>query len=332
MKFINIRRATAIGAGVLVLAGVTVSCSGSTSGQAGAPLEKPSITVCDFPTIDSAGLFIAKMKGYFQQQGLTVAIKYEPFSQQAVTDQEGGKCDISSADYVTYVDDEVLHDANLRIIAEASFLQPGQIGLLTSPRYSVESVSDLAGKTIAVAQRGDIATLLVDSLLAEYGVAQSSVIFKPGTPLNTAPAALHAGEVVAAPVPEPFLTEGEESYGLTAVADIDQGGSVNFPVQGFAVTAAWARQYPGTLRAFTTALNEGQEQADTDRALVEDAIEEFLGIKPETAALIALPNYPLGVDAQRLQRVPDAMLRFGLLPGKDASFTIASMIYAAPAG
>ncbi len=33
----------------------------------------------------------------------------------------------------------------------------------------------------------------------------------------------------------------------------------------------------------------------------------------QTAAIIALPDFPLGVDRVRLQRVADAMQRFGLL-------------------
>lgn len=45
-----------------------------------------------------------------------------------------------------------------------------------------------------------------------------------------------------------------------------------------------------------------------------------------TAALISLPGYPLSIDPVRLQRVPDAMVLFGLLPKKDASFRMTSMI------
>jgi hypothetical protein len=40
---------------------------------------------------------------------------------------------------------------------------------------------------------------------------------------------------------------------------------------------------------------------------------------------ISLPGYPLSVDPVRLQRVPDAMVQFGLLPKKDATFKITSM-------
>ena len=72
-----------------------------------------------------------------------------------------------------------------------------------------------------------------------------------------------------------------------------------------------------TLKAFTIALEAGQEIADTNRAVVEAA---FVSLKPgeghvdqRTAALMALSNYPLGVDRARLQRVADVMVEFGLL-------------------
>jgi hypothetical protein len=42
-------------------------------------------------------------------------------------------------------------------------------------------------------------------------------------------------------------------------------------------------------------------------------MQTFAGISQQTAAIMAFPNYPLGVDRVRLQRVADAMHRFGLL-------------------
>jgi NitT/TauT family transport system substrate-binding protein len=338
MLFLKARGpATRVAAALALAAGVTAvaGCSGASGAQAGPPPEKPDITVCDFPTIDSAGLFIAQMQGYFKQQGLTVKIEPMFASQQTVTGIENGSCDISSADYVTYVDNELLQHADLKIIAEASFLQPHQLGLLVSPKTQINAITGLAGKTIGVSQSDDIATLLVDSLLAENGVPLDSVHFEPGNPLNGAPKELEEDKFDAALVPDPFLTEGEEAYGLNVVADVDQGGALNFPMQGFAVTAKWAQQNPSTLRDFITALDEGQQKADTDRTLVEQAIVspqfQYLGVSKGVASVIALPSYPVGVDVARLQRVPDAMVRFGFLPQSDADFNVSSMIYSAPA-
>jgi len=80
------------------------------------------------------------------------------------------------------------------------------------------------------------------------------------------------------------------------------------------------------LKAFTTALSQGQEIADTNRAAAEKAVEKYLDIAPSVAAFISLPSFPLRVDAVRLQRVVNAMLRFKLLPAQDQNFKITSMI------
>ena len=130
--------------------------------------------------------------------------------------------------------------------------------------------------------------------------------------------------VVASFAPEPFVSGGEAT-GLEELADLDQGATQDFPIQGYAVTAEWAKKYPGTLKAFTTALSQGQEIADTDRAAVEKVLQKYLGIDEQSAAFISLPAFPLGVDAVRLQRVVGAMKRFGLLP-RNANFQVTSMI------
>jgi hypothetical protein len=54
-------------------------------------------------------------------------------------------------------------------------------------------------------------------------------------------------------------------------------------------------------------------------------MNNFLGIPYQTAAIMALPDFPLSVDPVRLQRVVDAMSAFGLLPAKDRSFRVSTM-------
>jgi len=331
LKFRNARPSAALLAIALTLA--TAGCS-SSQGSSGSPsvpvlvknLEKTSITVDDFPSVDSAGLYIAQMDGFFHDEGLTVKINYEDNSQDTVTAVENGTADISSADYVTYFDNELLQHARLRIIAEASTLQPSQLEMLVARGSKIDRIGQLAGKTIAVAGHDDIATLLIDSLLTENGVPLKNVKIKPGFPLPAIPALLNKHAIDAGPVPEPFVSEGEENLGVQQLADLDQGATDNFPIQGFAVSQAWAEKYPNTLRAFVAALTEGQQVADTDRHAVELATETFLKVPSVTAAVMALPEFPLAVDRQQLQRVVDGMVRFHFVPESDSSFQVSSMI------
>ncbi len=316
---------------------VTILAAGCSSGGSGggAPLklEKTNIVVDAFPAIDSAGLYIAQMQGLFAAQGLHVTIvptpAIPPSTQNLITGQEEGKYDITAGDYVTYIEDQLgvgEPKADLRIIAEASFLQPNVLTLLVKGGSSISSVGQLKNKIVSVNAPKDIGTLLIDSLLIEHGLQPSQVHFT-AVPFPGVANALTAPNthLSASFAPEPFASLGEAAKGLTELADLDQGSTQDFPIQGYAVTAAWAKKYPNTLKAFTTALSQGQEIADTNRAAVEAAIEQYLGIQKEAAAFISLPTFPLGVDPVRLQRVVSAMTRFGLLP-EGTTFNIKSMI------
>jgi NitT/TauT family transport system substrate-binding protein len=310
---------------------LAVAAAGCSSAQAGhGPLEKTHLVVEDFPSVDSAGLYIAEQKGLFAAQGLDVTIvPVFTSSQQTVTDIESGKADISSGDYVTYMDDELQGKAHLEIVGEASILQPDQLDLFVKGGSAITRLNQLEGKKVSVAGHDDIATLLIDSLLADNGVPSSKVVLVPGTPLPADPALINKGVFTAAPIPEPFVSEGEQQYGLEELADLDQGGTENFPIQGFAVTQTWAQQDPNTLKAFVTALDQGQQIADTDRSAVEQAIEQPpLKVAQGIAAVIALPDFPTAIDPTRLQRVVDDMIQFGFLPKKDASFNASSISYA----
>jgi hypothetical protein len=58
-----------------------------------------------------------------------------------------GTYDITAGDYVTYIDNEVHGTARLRIIAEASFLQPNVLTLLIKSGSPINSIGQLRGKT-----------------------------------------------------------------------------------------------------------------------------------------------------------------------------------------
>jgi NitT/TauT family transport system substrate-binding protein len=309
------------------------SSGGSGSGTTGLKLEKTNITVNAFPAIDSAGLYIAQDKGLFAAQGLHVTIVPvpkgpPPSTQDLINGQVDGKWDISAGDYVTYIENQLgagMPKTDLRLVAEASFLQPNVLTVMVSGDSPISQVRQLKGKIVSVNARNDIGTLLIDSLLESHGLVPGQIHYTT-VPFPGVVDALNAknSPLAAAFAPEPFVSGGEAA-GLQELADLDQGSTQDFPIQGYAVTAAWAKKYPNTLKAFTTALSQGQQVADTDRAAVETALQKYLGIPSQPAAFISLPAFPLGVDSVRLQRVVSAMVRFDLLP-KTTKFQISSML------
>jgi NitT/TauT family transport system substrate-binding protein len=310
------------------------SSGGSGGGTPRLNLEKADITVDAFPAIDSAGLYVAQDKGLFAAQGLHVTIVPvpkgpPPSTQDLINGQVAGKYDITAGDYVTYIEDQLGAGApqhDLRIIAESSFLQPNVLTVLVKGGSGISQVGQLKGKNVSVNAPNDIGTLLIDSLLVSHGLTPRQIHYTTVPFPGVADALIAPNSPLAAAfAPEPFVSAGEATAGLQELADLDQGSTQDFPIQGYAVTADWAKKYPNTMKAFTTALAQGQQIADTDRAATEAVIEKYLGIPKNSAAFISLPAFPLSVDAVRLQRVVSAMSRFGLLP-KNTSFKITSML------
>ena len=288
-------------------------------------LEKTTLNVAVLANIDCAGFFVALHEGLFAQEGLR--INYSPaFSDAIVGAQAKGQYDITGMNYVSYIQAQFSHRADLRIVAEGSLLEPGDQVIMTMPRSRFRSLWDLRGHLLGVNTTANIGFLLVASMLAQDGIRMKTTagysadsVMLPPDPNFPFPASqpLTSGQVAAAIMSEPFATQLAEQDGAGIIADTDSGATSQFPIIGYAVTKAWARANPSTLKAFTIALEAGQEIADTNRAAVEAA---FVSLRPgeghvdqRTAALMALSNYPLGVDRARLQRVADVMVEFGLL-------------------
>lgn len=332
----------------LCAAGILLTACASTGPAAPGGAELTSLNVAVVPAVDSAGFFIALYDGLFAAQGLHVRFVPAVSSETVINDQSlslptAAPIDISCGNYVSYIQAQQAWDsgerpsmqkadivaADLDIFAEGSVMQVGAQGLYVMPASKVQSLSDLEGKTVGVNAPGNILYLLVASALADHGQPVSSVRFAY-VPLPAMAATLKSGEVAAAVLPEPFASEAEIGLGVRLLADLDQGATAAFPIQGCAVTRQWAAANPDTLTAFRAAFEQGQEIADTNRAAVEKAMGELpapLGVSRETAAVMSLDSYPVGtVDEVRIQRVADVMRQFLSFP----RFQVAPMLAAGP--
>ena len=331
-------------AAVAVLAILLVPrLTGGGDAAASQVIEQPDLDVAVVPAVDSAGFFVALHEGLFAAHGLHVtfkpAISSETVIDAQALDEPSDRIDISCGNYVSYLQAQQNYNrgqrsssisdpmvaADLQIFAEGSVMEPGTQGLYVMPGSRISTLAGLEGKTVGVNAPGNILYLLVASVLADHGLRVSGVHFAY-YPLPEMAAMLKAGKITAAVLPEPFATQAEQSMGVTMIADLDQGATASFPVQGCAVTRQWAAAHPVTLAAFRAAFEQGQQIADANRSVVEQSMEALptpLGVSRVTAAMMALDSYPVGsVDAVRIQRVADVMRDFLGFPAFDATSMI----------
>jgi NitT/TauT family transport system substrate-binding protein len=343
-------RAISAAAALSAVAALTAGCSaGTASNNASSALSSlptsfgpPETTVLKVgvvPAMDSAGFFIALHDGLFAKEGLTIEYTPAVSSETAVAQQLRGKLDISGGNYVSYINEAAIDHQPIELIAEGSIMQEGAQVIFTMPGSKIKSLSQLKGQMLGVNAPGNIDYLLDVSVLKENGIDPKDVKFPSASdpafaslggaiPFPDMAQDLANGKIAAATMPEPFASIAEQEYGAVPLADLNQGATSDFPIEGYVVTKQWQQQNPNTLKRFLAALETGQEIADSNRAAVETAFESLSSapngqVPPDIAAVMALDTYPIGVDQTRIQRVANVMYQFGLLKSE---FDVKSML------
>ena len=326
-----------------VLAGCSGSSAPSTDVAFAQPPEVSTITIDAVPTADAAGLYIAYDDGLFAKQGLTVKIDPIDGGEFGITDLQDNKVQLVEGNYVSFILAQIagkfgfpagtsVKPVNLRIISDASQMQPGNQALYVLPNSPYKTVADLARDhaTVGINSPNNIAQVLLGSLFTENGLKASTIrqVVQPAFPLMPAYLAKH--KIDAAWLPEPFGTEAEQDYGAVPLADFDQGSLQDFPIGTIVGDTQWLQTHPNTVAAFLRALEEGQQIADSDRSAVEQALVIHTGVSKLVAATMTLDTYPLVMDVPVMQRVSDAMFEFGVTPGLKQPYDIANMIQPEP--
>jgi NitT/TauT family transport system substrate-binding protein len=303
---------------------LAAGCSGSGGSSAAGPLEKTNLVVAAVPAMDSAGLYIAQQRGYFAQEGLHVQIVPAISSSDVIKKQLAGGFDITAGAYPSYILADEQQHANLKVLVAGSTMAPNVQEVVVPPGSRVTKMSQLAGKTITLNALNNIGQLLVASMLQDNAV--------PGTvhynvqPFPKMGALLAAHKLTAAWLPEPFISEFEEQYGVEPLADANQGAAESLPIEGYVVTQSWLNKYPHTAEAFKIAMEKAQAVAATNLDEVQKAMTAFAGVPKLAASVLPSPGFPTDTQAGPLQRVITLMVDFNLMnQGYNAANLIAKI-------
>jgi NitT/TauT family transport system substrate-binding protein len=326
----NARR-TAIGlalTAVLVITGACTALGGpstpaSTSNGAA---EKTAIKVSVVPTIDSIPFWIAQENGYFKAEGLDVTGDVAPTGDKSMTKAISGEVDIAATTYTLLFVAKSQNAADLRLVADATSASPQSNEILTLPTSPVKHIEDLAGHKVAITSKNAPSDILTRSVLKDHNIDPGTVTWVPLSQPNMA-AALQHGDVDAIYQAEPFVSQAATKVGAYPIADVASGATLDFPIVGFVATGKWVQDNPKTLAAFQRAMDKATKIATADRAQVERVAVKYAKVEADVAAMMKLPNFHISLDARRIQRVPDALLRLGSIPSKvDAAPMIAPQI------
>jgi NitT/TauT family transport system substrate-binding protein len=274
--------------------------------------EKPDLTVAVVATEAVAGLYIAQDKGFFRKAGLHVTIKTITGATGTLPLLLHGGVDIVGAQISTFIQAQSAGVGQFRLLAPANSLGPRVEAIAVPPRSPITSPAQLKGATIAVNAIGGIDQILAEVSLSAYQIRQSQVHYV-AVPFQGMAAALAAHRVDAAYLSEPYLTEIEQQQGVNPLLDPDNGAAQGIPIAAYMATRAWAQHYPRTAAAFARALEQGNRLAQTSLSVLQQAMENQLGIPAAVAVVMATGTFPVGINAVQLQRVADVMQQYGSL-------------------
>jgi NitT/TauT family transport system substrate-binding protein len=327
MRFTRAGRLSLVAVGglaVTALAACTSSGSSTSATTASAHLEKTTVNVGALPVVDSAGLYLARQNGFFQQAGLTVNITTVAQSPKAIPDMKKGTIDVvAGANYVSFFQAAVVGHLPVKLLVDGESCNADTFEVLAKPTSGITTPAGLAHKRIAVNITNNIQTMLTNTALETAGVNPASVDYQV-VPFPKMGVALASHKVDAISVVEPFITENELKVGAQPVLSTCTGPTANFPISGFFALSSFVKKYPNTARAFVAALERGQALADSNRADVEEILPTFIPkLSANQAAVVNLGQYPTSLDTTHLQRVADAMAKANLAP----SFQVSSLIF-----
>ncbi|MDO9414383.1 MAG: aliphatic sulfonate ABC transporter substrate-binding protein [Pseudolabrys sp.] len=254
------------------------------------------------------------LEKFFEPRGIEVVWKVFPFSNPALEALNVGSMDFSSSGNTPII----FAQAGGFDVQYAAAQQSGDNGegIVVLPGSGINSVADLKGKRVAVAN-GTSAHYFLVAALEKAGLKYTDV-----TPVllapSDAPLALSRGDVSAWSVWDPYLALAEKKLNGKVIAALGSEIKSN----NFLITRrGFAADHPETLKQFLTQLGTIGTWAQTHRNEIATQLAEITGIDVEIQRVAAeRANYtikPVTDDViKQQQAVADQFFGLGIIAKK----------------
>ncbi|MFI7424893.1 ABC transporter substrate-binding protein [Nonomuraea sp. NPDC049684] len=277
---------------------------------AGSP-EQSLIKVGVVPTVESAPVFVARAKGYFQEEGLTVEPVVVTGPAAAVHQVGKGELDLAQTDYaMAFAANEA--GKQFKIVTSMYQAAQGSYAIVANAKSKITSTAGLRRKTIAVPNIAGIGPLALRAALDRAGLTLRDVVLVEW-PYPQMLGLLNRGQVDAALLAEPYITLSRQDGRSRILEDAMTRSFSGLHTAGMMATAEWTRHNPRTLAAFQRALAKAQRLIADDPQQARDLLPTYTRITRPQLADVAFGSYPAKLDLSELQRVADLAHAYKLL-------------------
>ena len=295
--------------------------------QASAQSKPPpaTIRVVDLPLANFTPLLVARDKGYFSAENLSVT--WSPVAQGAVAIEAvvGGSAEIgASAVFETMVArgnglDLMFLTPGVHIRTEP----PDNSALLVRTDDSIRSAADLAGKKISAGLINSINYIHMIEWLEKKGVDPKSVEFFE-IPFPQMADALFQKRLDAVWNVEPFVTFMTQSGKAKVLAYPYLDTIPGMDVANYFAKESWIKANPDVALRFKRAIDHAtRDMASMPKEERDDWVVKFTGMKPEVVKAVTLPIFSTEYNVPSLQ----ANLALAVKHKMIKSFDVNTMIW-----
>jgi NitT/TauT family transport system substrate-binding protein len=307
----------------LALALLVAACGGDDddSDDAGNAGDKSSeeltpIKVGILPLSGLAPLWYGIEQGYFEDEGLEVTTEIGEGGAALTPAVLNNDYQFAIGEYISTMQARE-NNVGIQVVANltngASSPDQHINGLSVKADSGIESVEDLAGKTIAVNGLNGIDDVTIKAILDDHGIDPTAVDFVE-VPFPDMNAAVESGQVDVASQPEPFVTLGEQA-GLVTILDPYYEALPGLPLGLVFGSEEWLADNPDLANAFHRALVRSIA-ASSDEEAMGEAIVANTDITPDLLGEMALDDWAADVDRDKLTTLANMAIHYEVLEGE----------------
>jgi ABC-type nitrate/sulfonate/bicarbonate transport system substrate-binding protein len=262
---------------VLLLCAAVLGASGCAPDDVVDGSGDASLTIAIYaPSLFSASLFVARDKGYFEDEGLSIEFKECESGAVAVEELLAGNVDLAcAADYV--LASAGLKHPELRAVTEL-FTTTTLIKLVAREDSGIRGAADLAGMKVGTSE-GTAGHYYLEQSLAVKGISPDDVDIAFMSPTDLV-VAMGAGELDAASIWEPVATQISDSLGSDAVSlDGQAGQRLYFLLIG---DDQWLNTHGDSVEAVLSALIRAERYSFESRAETVELVAKATGQSTES--------------------------------------------------
>jgi NitT/TauT family transport system substrate-binding protein len=318
---VSIKSRTSKVAAGLAVAALALAACGSEAGPAdGNEAQTTKVRVSTIPIANLAAFFYAQENGIFTDHGLEVESVSSTGGSAGIAAMLSGSVELV---YTNYVSVFTAYQQNLPVTLVAgndTNVAEGDrdsSGMLVAE--GIEDANDLAGKTVGTAKLNNINMVYSKLWLEDLGVDAGNVNFVE-MPYPEQLAAVLAGQIEAAFLPEPFLTQGTAAGLQTLGYPFRLGTDGITPLAGFVADKTWAEDNEDAIASFNEAMAEAVEEgfAPDNRAKLVDAILANTKMERADAEQMIITTQSPEIDRENLAEMAELLAEAGSIkPGLD---------------